>query len=207
MSSAERICPVLYGLVLAGGRGRRIGRDKGSTEYHGQPQVTWALGLLGSLCKRAYVSVRPDQSEQGVYSGLPQIVDSGGSDGPAAGLRAAVQRVPGVAWLVIAADMPLLDSATLTRLVAERDSSVLATAYRHRDGTPEPLCAIWEPMVAERLAGGGSEPRGTSLRRLLVEGPAKLLASADEGAFRSANTPADDAAIRRAIAQRAHPHG
>jgi molybdopterin-guanine dinucleotide biosynthesis protein A len=151
------------------------------------------------------VSVRPDQSEQGVYSGLPQIVDSGGSDGPAAGLRAAVQRVPGVAWLVIAADMPLLDSATLTRLVAERDSSVLATAYRHRDGTPEPLCAIWEPMVAERLAGGGSEPRGTSLRRLLVEGPAKLLASADEGAFRSANTPADDAAIRRAIAQRAHP--
>lgn len=185
----------LYGLVLAGGRGTRLGRDKGGLDYHGLPQATWGLRLLERFCSERFVSVRPEQIDTSVYRGLPGIVDRGVSAGPASGVAAALQRFPSAAWFVIAADMPLLTDAVLATLVAHRDPSVLATAYRRRGGMPEPLCAIWEPASAARLRKQGPG-QGISLRRLLEEGPARLLDLDDDEALTSVNTAADDLRVR-----------
>ncbi|HVY64807.1 MAG TPA: NTP transferase domain-containing protein [Gammaproteobacteria bacterium] len=187
----------LYGLVLAGGRGTRIGRDKGALDFHGMPQVRWALQLLQGFCEACFVSVRPDQANDGVYAGLPSIVDEG-SSGPASGVAAAMRRFPGVAWLVIAADMPLLTRTVLATLVAGRDPSGLATAFRRPAGAPEPLCAIWEPGAGGWLAPSGSD-HGVSLRRLLETGPARLLDIEDADLLASVNTRADDAWVRRRL--------
>ncbi len=194
-SNVGRLC----GLVLAGGHWVRLGRDKGELEYHGVPQVRWALRLLEGFCAGAFVSLRSDQAGTPAYADLPLIVDSVCA-GPATGLAAAMQRMPGAAWLVIAADMPLLDTAVLAKLVTGRDRSALATAYRRHDGTAEPLCAIWEPTAAAALlpaAGGG---RGVSLRRLLEAGPARLLEPDDESVLTSVNTAADDTWVRQRLA-------
>jgi len=189
-NSSPSACP-LYGLVLAGGRGTRLGRDKGELHYHGVPQAAWGLRLLEPFCSRGFVSVRPEQTGAPVYRGLSTIVDSGASAGPASGLAAALNQFPGAAWLVIAADMPLLTSAVLAGLVTRRDPSVLATAYRRRGGMPEPLCAIFEPAVAARLTGQGADGQGVSLRRVLEEGPARLLDLDDDDALTSVNTAED----------------
>ena len=187
----------LYGLVLAGGRGTRLGMDKGGLDYHGVPQAAWALRLLEPLCRRQFVSVRPEQIDTPAYRGTSTIVDRGISAGPASGVAAALHEFPRVAWLVIAADMPLLTDAVLATLVAHRDPSVIATAYRHRGARPEPLCAIWEPAAAARLGEGG---QGLSLRRLLEEGPAHLLDLDDDQALTSVNTAADDLRVRTRLA-------
>ena len=199
--SLDADCP-LYGLVLAGGRGTRLGRDKGELDYHGSPQAAWALRLVEPFCSGGFVSVRPEQIDTPAYRGLPTILDRGSSAGPASGLAAALQRFPGAAWLVIAADMPLLTDAVLATLVARRDRSVLATAYRRRDGMPEPLCAIWEPAAAA-LVVSKSAGQGVSLRRLLEAGPARLLDLDDDEALTSVNTAADDARVRDRLSARA----
>ncbi len=192
----------LFGLVLAGGRGSRLGRDKGLLDYHGMPQVQWLLGLLSSFCAERFVSVRGDQASSGVYKDFPSIVDLAVEGGPASGLLAAFDRYPAVAWLVIAVDMPMLEGATLARLVAGRDAGVLATAYRRVGGPPEPLCAIWEPAVRPLLEGAAGGGGGVSLRRLLETGPAALLTLSDETPLRSVNTLEDDASVRRLLAAR-----
>jgi molybdopterin-guanine dinucleotide biosynthesis protein A len=192
----------LYGLVLAGGQGTRLGRDKGELDYHGLPQAAWGLRLLEPFCSRGFVSVRPEQVDAPAYRGLSTIVDRGTSAGPASGVAAALQQFPRAAWLVIAADMPLLTAAVLATLVARRDPSVLATAYRRRGGMPEPLCAIWEPAAAARLAGQHAG-QGVSLRRLLEEGPARLLDLDDDEALTSVNTAADDLRVRARLGARA----
>jgi len=165
------------------GGGTRLGRDKGELDCHGLPQARWAHELLAGACERRFVSVRPDQIQAEPYRDLPLIADEGEGGGPAAGLSAALNRFPGAAWLLVAADMPLLTAGVLGVLVEQRDPAGLATAFRRADGTPEPLCAIWEPAVR----AVATPARG---------GPAKLLAIDDEGALASVNTPADDEWIR-----------
>lgn len=192
----------LYGLVLAGGRGIRLGRDKGELDYHGLPQAAWGLRLLERFCSGAFVSVRPEQIDASAYRGLPTIVDRGASAGPASGVAAALQQFPRAAWFVIAADMPLLTDSVLATLAAHRDRSSLATAYRRRGGLPEPLCAIWEPAAAARLGARGAE-QGISLRRLLEEGPARLLDLDDDEVLTSVNTAADDLRVRACLGARA----
>ena len=59
---------------------------------------------------------------------------------------------PPLFGLVLACDLPFLTEHTLEHLIAHRDASKIATAYRSaHDGLPEPLCAIWEPSSREPL--------------------------------------------------------
>ena len=190
----------LHGLVLAGGRSTRMGRDKAAIAVHGQSQLERALGLLAPLVTRAFVSVRDDQRGEPLRARHAQIVDVAGIQGPCAGIRAAQRAHPGAAWLVLACDLPLLDASTLQHLIARRDPSLLATAFRSRhDGLPEPLCAIYEPASAaalqEFLAGGRNCPR-----KFLIQSATLLLDQPNPEALDNVNTPDELAAATRGSA-------
>jgi molybdopterin-guanine dinucleotide biosynthesis protein A len=187
----------LWGLVLAGGTGSRIGRDKGELDYHGVPQARWAFDLLAGFCERCYVSVRPEQARIGVYATLPLIPDQL-SGGPAAGLLTAWGLAPGVAWLLLATDMPLIDETVLETLVRGRAPGATATAFRRPDGMLEPLCAIWEPGAAQAMLS--RTPASVSLRAVLETSTVAVLAMADASRFRSVNTARDDLDLRARIA-------
>jgi molybdopterin-guanine dinucleotide biosynthesis protein A len=167
--------PALLGLVLAGGDSRRMGRDKAQLRYHrDEPQVGHAFELLRDVARDVYVSIRSAQAENPLFAPFAMIVDDGALRGPAAGLLAAWAHAGNVAWIVLATDLPFVDARIVGRLAAGRDAAKLATAFRHRDGTPEPLCTIWEPaargILLERVRRGDS-----SLRRLLADGPTQIL--------------------------------
>ncbi len=186
----------LAGLVLAGGHSTRMRRDKATLELGGETQLARAVRLVGAHAAPTFVSVRPDQREEAERARWPQIVDRLSDVGPAAGILAALETHPGHAWLVVAVDLPLLDAATLGRLVALRDASAPATAYRSADnGLPEPLCAIWEPGSRDALArfidGGRNCPR-----KFLLGHAAALIDLVAPDALANVNTPAEFAAVR-----------
>jgi molybdopterin-guanine dinucleotide biosynthesis protein A len=155
----------LHGLLLTGGRSRRMQRDKASLEYAGQPQLGRALALLEPLVARTFVSVRADQQGDPRRAAHACIADVLPELGPIGGIHAALHAYPEAAWLVLACDLPFLDAATLQQLIAARDPQRLATAFRSsHDGKPEPLCAIYEPAsrgpVDAWIASGQQCPRG-----------------------------------------------
>ncbi len=193
MSDAFEAAPPLWGLVLAGGQSRRMGGDKALIEYHDAPQALWAQALLATLCERAYVSIGAAQVVSGRYGAVPHIVDTEAGGGPAAGLAAAWAMAPTVAWLTVAADMPLLDASTLRRLIDARDPGRAATAFQNDEGRIEPLCAIWEPSIR------GAVRSGLSLRAVLEQAGAKVCRPDEPERLRSANTPAEAAALRKAL--------
>ncbi len=183
--------PVLYGLVLAGGRSSRMQRDKAALQYHGTSQLEWAVGQLRNHVERVFVSVRPDQTGDPVRSRFEQIVDVEDNLGPVAGILAAQAKFPQAAWLVLACDLPFLDDATLGFLTRERASDRMATAYRSsRDRLPEPLCAIYEPAsraaLAQHVAGGRICPR-----KFLINADVKLLDELNPRALDNVNTPGE----------------
>ncbi len=190
----------LHGLVLAGGRSRRMMADKAALTFDREPELARSFGLLASRVARTWVSVRADQADEPLRASFPRIVDGGRGEGPVAGILAAQAAHPDVAWLVVACDLPLLDGGTLDQLLAGRDPGAVATAFRStHDGLPEPLCAIWEPAsrqpLGDYVAAGGICPR-----KFLVAQGATLLSPLHPRALDNANTPADAAAIRAALA-------
>jgi molybdopterin-guanine dinucleotide biosynthesis protein A len=184
--------PPLYGLLLAGGRSTRMGRDKAQLAYgDGTPQLERAMRLLAAHVPKAYVSVRAEQRADPLRARYPQIPDTHPGLGPIAGVLAAQERHPQAAWLVLACDLPLLDAVTLEHLLKARAPERAATAYRSsHDGLPEPLCAIWEPRshaaLAAYVAAGHSCPR-----RFLQRADTQLLDEPNPRALDNINTPAE----------------
>jgi molybdenum cofactor guanylyltransferase len=178
----------LLGLVLAGGHSSRMRIDKAALQYGGRSQLERAMALLEPHVACAYVSVRSDQSADPLRARFPQIVDTHENLGPIAGLLAAQTRHPQAAWLVLACDLPLLDEATLTRLVRARAPELVATAYRSsHDGLPEPLCAIWEPRSAAPLVAYVASGRQCP-RRFLLGADTHLIEEPNPGALDNINT-------------------
>ncbi|MET0292863.1 MAG: NTP transferase domain-containing protein [Steroidobacteraceae bacterium] len=194
--------PSVRGLVLAGGRSRRMASDKALLPYAGETQLDRAMALLAKLGIPAFVSVRPDQMDEPVRARHPQIVDRIADAGPVAGILAALESAPDSAWLVIACDLPFLDERTLRHLIAHRDASRLATAYRSaHDGLPEPLCALYEPASRESLSAalgtGKSCPRGF-LKGASTRSEVTLLDLPAAEALDNVNTPDErNDALRR----------
>jgi molybdenum cofactor guanylyltransferase len=179
----------LYGLVLAGGRSHRMRRDKAGLTYSGRTQLERAMALLEPHVQRAYVSMRPDQSADGLRARFAQILDTRENLGPLAGVLAAQAHHPDAAWLVLACDLPFLDEETLRHLLRARAPTRSATAYRSSyDGLPEPLCAVWEPRTREPLAAyvaaGGQCPR-----QFLQGADTELLEPIKSAALDNINTP------------------
>jgi molybdenum cofactor guanylyltransferase len=179
----------VYGLILAGGSSSRMKRDKAALLYAGRSQLDRAFELAGRHVNRVFVSVRASQADDPSRAHRPLIVDSVAGEGPIAGIRSALAANPDVAWLVLACDLPFLSDAALAHLLAERDASVNATAYRStHDGLPEPLCAVWEPRSAPELAayqaGGGDCPR-----KFLMRHASRILEPLDQHALDNVNTP------------------
>jgi len=191
--------PKLYGLVLTGGRSRRMQRDKAALEYAGKSQLARAMDLLTPLVARSFVSVRSDQLHDPQRTAYDTIADIRQDLGPIGGIHAALHAYPEHGWLILACDLPFLDRGTLQYLIAHRASGRVATAYRSSfDEEPEPLCAIFEPrsreIIEQSLASGQQCPRA-----LLARNDVELLDLPNARALDNINTGEEYAAARATL--------
>jgi molybdenum cofactor guanylyltransferase len=187
-------CAPLAGLVLSGGYSKRMQQDKAALLVGGETQLARAVRLLRTVCDDVFVSVRSDQRDDVTRAAYPQILDELQNVGPAAGILAALATRPDHAWLVVAVDLPLLDSETLAHLVRSRAANQMATAYiSAHDGLPEPLCAIWEPASRVALTAFIAEGRHCP-RKFLINHPVGLIPLLTPDALANINTPDEYAA-------------
>ncbi|GAB3919244.1 NTP transferase domain-containing protein [Mucilaginibacter boryungensis] len=193
--------PELYGLVLAGGKSERMGKDKGSINWHGKDQRYYIADLLKSYTDSVYISCRADQQQEvdPLYQTLP---DTFTGMGPFGAILSAFREQPEKAWLVVACDLPLLDKDTLDYLVNQRDTSAIATAFKNSyDGFPEPLITIWEPksypVLLSFLAQGYSCPR-----KVLINSPINILQAPNPEALTNVNTPEEKDRVQSILQKR-----
>ena len=197
----ESAKPILNGLVLAGGKSERMGFDKGTVNWFGKEQRFYLADMLKPLCKEVFISCREDQRDA-ITNANPVLTDTFTGLGPYGAILSAFREQPDSAWLVIACDLPLLDTDTLEYLVANRDTSKIATAYQSPDNEfPEPLIAIWEPksypQLLSFLSMGYSCPR-----KVLINSDVKLLQAKNPEALSNVNTPEDLERVKRTLHQK-----
>ena len=110
----------IYGLVLAGGKSRRMGQDKALLSRNGKSQLRSMVELLEGHVDRVFVSTRSDQQDEPERRQFEQIVDRYFDMGPAAGILSAMEEHPDVDWLVVACDLPNIDDRTIRFLLDNR---------------------------------------------------------------------------------------
>jgi len=145
------------GVVLAGGRGRRIGRPKGEIEYEGASLALRAAGLLWPLCGSVLISLAEGAGNPA--PGYPTVVDPPPPGrGPLAGIHAAFEATGDADLLVLACDYPFITPTLLRRLAAHSggtENLIMMTDFAGRD---HPLVGLWrrdaEPVVRSALQEG-----------------------------------------------------
>jgi molybdopterin-guanine dinucleotide biosynthesis protein A len=181
----------VWGLVLAGGKSRRMGADKALLVQDGQSQLSRAVGLLEKHVARVFVSTRTEQKDDAVRAQFEQIVDRYDDMGPVAGILSAMDFDSEVNWLIMACDLPNADSATISYLLENISTEHHATAYRSQhDDLPEPLCAVYRPEarpIIERFVAQGM----ICPRKMLINSATKLLTQPNPDALHNINSPAD----------------
>ena len=181
----------LYGLVLAGGKSRRMGSDKALLQRGGKSQLAYLYELVAAVTSKTFVSARRDQQDEPQRAQYPQIVDRYDDIGPAAGILSAMDACPDVDWLVVACDLPNIERGTLEFLLAARGQGSPFVAYRSsHDNLPEPLCALYLEGAAAIVRGFVDEG-SVCPRKMLIRSNTLLLEQPDPAALDNINTRED----------------
>ncbi len=181
----------VYGLVLAGGKSRRMGQDKALLDHNGQSQLAYVAGVLDACVEKVFVSTRADQTAEEERAQYEQIVDRYDEIGPVAGILSALEEQPDVDWLVVACDLPNINEQTIRYLLEHRGGEQAFTAFTSSyDGLPEPLCAVYhsgcEDIVHRFVDEGMNCPR-----KILIRSETRLLDQPNPEALNNVNTPDD----------------
>ena len=173
------------GIVLAGGRSSRMGRDKAMLEIDGRSLLDVAIsGLRDAGAARVVVSgTRP------AHAGVP---DTTPGLGPVGGLATVLAACEDGSAVIVPVDMPHLPGAAISALIDTLASA--RAAYFHGHPLPCALTvdagarATLQAMLADR-------PAGPSMHAALRALGGVSLPLEDASGFAGVNTPADWAAL------------
>lgn len=147
----SRETDAVLGLVLAGGKSTRLGRDKAVEIVGGRPLLAAVVELVAGAVGDVAVSGR-DPAPLGIR--VPWLADAVPGLGPAGGILTALEAY-GRPVLTVSCDLPFLNRRTLADLLAARRTrpeGALMTTYRRTDtGYVESLVAVYEPAGAGAL--------------------------------------------------------
>jgi molybdenum cofactor guanylyltransferase len=191
------------GVVLTGGKSRRMGRTKALVEVDGTPMAVRVADAMRAAGCTTVAALGGDPAELGPLH-LPVISERGGGAGPLVAIVAAL------AWamdrrdqessddtdvrgdtdvMVLACDLPFVvagDLAGLTAAALRRPEADVIVAHTDR---LEPGCAIWRTASLRRLEGlvaHGERAVHRAIARLH-----HVEVEFDRSALRNINTPAD----------------
>lgn len=188
----------IFGVILAGGQGRRMGGvDKAALLLGGQSLIARAADRLEPQVERLAVS-----GHRG-HAGLPCLPDAAPS-GPLAGVLAALHWAAaqgGDAVVSVPVDAPFLPPDLVPRLCLAAGG--IGVAVAHSGGRPHPACALWPVGLAGALEGFLDSGAKARVLDFAQAHGAAFAEFSDDGAFCNLNTPADLAQAEAALVKAA----
>ncbi len=146
-----------WGMVLAGGKSTRLGHDKVVAHIDGRPLLERTLELARPYCRDVVISGRDPGRLDGFAPDIRQtawLPDAIKGCGPIGGIMTCLEELRGPV-LALACDLPMLDAATLDRLLhawRRRPKGAVMTTFLQPDtGYIESLVSIYEPEALPML--------------------------------------------------------
>jgi len=184
-------------VVLAGGRSRRLGRDKRLLAAGGPSLLERTLGVASATGLAVWLAVDAVGSLHRPHTpGVAVLHDPAPGEGPLHVLRTTLDRL-GRDLVLLAADLPELTEARLGDLLAEATRTPQTAVVPHHAEGWEPLCAYYPRRLgpAVRAAVEAGERGLTAFLRTRPRAEVRIWEVGATG-FRNLNTPDHVAAWR-----------
>ncbi|MES2324496.1 MAG: molybdenum cofactor guanylyltransferase MobA [Pseudomonadota bacterium] len=188
------------GLILAGGRGSRMGHvDKGLQRFRNSTMVAHVLRRLVPQVKRVVINANQNLDAYGVFGTPVWPDDIQGFEGPLAGLETGLRRCTTDFLVTVPCDSPFFPTDLVARLhialmEGHADLALAVTDEVNDDGTvriqPQPVFALMKtellPVLSAYLELGGRRMDGwyKDIKVIAVRFD-------DASAFRNINTLGD----------------
>lgn len=149
-------------LILAGGRGRRLGNvEKALMNCEGKSVLERTINILDDIVDEVLVSVRDEGQEKEfeAYScGKKMVLDCYSDIGPLAGILEGFKAAKGGYIFVTACDMPFIDPKVVEFMFHCAEGHDAAVPLRP-DGSMEPLCGVYRvapmlPLIERSISSG-----------------------------------------------------
>ncbi len=152
------------GLVLAGGRSSRFGRNKLAERIDGRTLLDSAIDGVTPASTEILVIAAPDAAPD-LPAGARLVHDPVAFEGPLAGVAAGLRAARESIVLVVGGDMPTLVGAVMASMLAALDERRVEAAVLEHEGVPRPL-----PIALRR------DPALAAADILLADGERRLRA-------------------------------
>ncbi len=141
--------PEMTGVVLAGGKSKRMGRDKALLEFRGTPLVLHAVKILQQFCSQVVIS---SNRKDYLFTGCEIWPDDVDVHAPMAGIYSCLKRSMHPWIMVLTCDMPLIDPQVFDLLISQADlhRDDVLVPFHDRDCI-EPLCGLYNQRAIHLL--------------------------------------------------------
>jgi molybdopterin-guanine dinucleotide biosynthesis protein A len=109
----------ITGLILAGGKSTRFGKNKALVELDGIRLIERVIRVMGSVFQRLIILTNSPHEYS--YLNLPMVEDSIKGLGPIGGLYTGLESISDDAGFFVACDMPFLSESLIRHMVEIRD--------------------------------------------------------------------------------------
>ena len=133
-------------VILAGGVGSRLGKEKSLIEFDGRPLIQWSVEKLALLVEDVVVVARGPEQAGLLEDLIPDAsiaCDSVSGYGPVAGLAAGMELARNEYVLAIGCDLPFLN-VDVVNILFEQAQGWDAAVPMRENGMIEPLHSVYK---------------------------------------------------------------
>jgi len=203
--AASDAVPAIVGLILAGGRSSRMGRDKALIPLGGTALVQRTVDRLRPQVAALAISANGDPRLFD-FLGLPVLPDATPGAGPMSGLAAGLRwanGIEGAAHLaLVPCDTPFFPRDLVRRLAGAAIGDADRIAVPRSGGRSHPVFGLFPTSCTEPLARWLAEGQKPTMQRWIETRPHLYVDVEDDpDPFFNINTPEDLALAAQYLAQ------
>ncbi len=134
---------VKSGVILAGGKSSRFGKDKALVQFEGKPLVKWVMEVIDEVVDEVILSLSSEPENYNFVGGLGKniriVIDAKPGLGPISGLFSSFKEAKGDYVAVAPCDSPFIKPELYTLLFNKAEG---------HDGAVPFINNFWEPLHA-----------------------------------------------------------
>ena len=136
----------ITGIILSGGKSRRMGREKGLCKFKGKELVQYSIDVLSPFCETIILVANDEQYKKFRYE---VYADEIKDIGPIGGIYTGLKHSRTESNFILSCDMPMISHQLIEYILLNRkDKQIVVPDF---GGFIEPLCAFYRANIFAQL--------------------------------------------------------